>query len=189
MMIKILLTLVLMSVIAQAQEEAIRAASKALLEASHFRAVSTGEWNGEANDSTTEYVAPDRLRVESVALVDTVAIGSTTYRNNGSGWYVVDMESVEFDHLGMAVVHGGDVLSDIQTLPDEIIDGKACSVYSFTNTSFSDLVIYAKLWVDKATGLPLMYEGESEIADLLTETKTVRYDYDVVPEINAPIQQ
>jgi hypothetical protein len=185
MIIKILLTLVVMLTLVQAQEEEIRAASKALLEVSHFRGVSTIEWDGEVSETTMEYVAPDRFRVDSGDLGVTVAIGSTTYMEFLGEWEVSDMDMGELLRMGMEMVFDDDVLSDIQVLPDETIDGKACSVYSFTHTrSLFDVVSQVKLWVDKATGLPLIYEGESELVGLAT----LRYDYDVVPEINAPIQ-
>jgi outer membrane lipoprotein-sorting protein len=187
MIVKILFTLVLMLTLVQAQEEAIRAAAEALLEVSHFRGVITGELDGEMMDGTIDYVAPDRFYMDTVAFGDTIAIGSTTYTNEGSGWEVLDIDSSELIRLSMEFAAEDDILSDVQVLPDETIDGKACAVYSFTNDR--DVVVnYAKLWVDKATGLPVMYEGESEIDGSPAGTGTIRYDYDVVPEINAPIQ-
>jgi hypothetical protein len=185
MIIKILFTLVLMLTIVQAQEEELRATSKALLEVSHFRGVSTTEWEGEVSETTTEYVAPDRFRIDAGRLGITITIGSTTYTEFLGEWEVSDMDMSELLRLGIEFIWDEDVLSDIQVLPDETIDGKACSVYSFTHTRpLFDVVSQVKLWVDKATGLPLMQEAESEIVGVAT----LRYDYDVVPDINAPTE-
>jgi hypothetical protein len=171
---------------AYAQEDAIRTAMKAQLESPQLRTVLDMELDGEPSTTTIDYVAPDRFRLTQPDL-DMIIIGDKTYQNEGNGWAVLEMNMAamitEYRNSDMI---DGVVLSDIQTLPDETLNGKSCAVYSYTQ-DFEGIVSQDKLWVEKSTGLPLRLESEGEILGS-SSTSVVEYNYDAGLEINAPIQ-
>jgi hypothetical protein len=170
---------------AHAQEDVIRAAMKAQLESSQLRTVIAMELDGEPSTTTIDYVAPDRFRLTQPDM-DMIIIGDKTYQNEGSVWQVLEMNmAAMITQYRNSDLIDSVVLSDVQTLPDETIEGKACAVYSYTQ-DFEGIISQDKLWIEKSTGLPLRLESEGEI--LNTYSKSVsHYEYTGL-EITTPIQ-
>jgi hypothetical protein len=168
-----------------AQEEVIRAAMKAQLEAPQLRTVITMELDGEPSTTTIDYVAPDRFRVTD-SETDIIVVGDKTYQNEGNGWEILEMS------MGAVITQyrNSDMidkvkLSSIQTLPDEMLGGKACTVYSHIQ-EFEGMISQDKLWIEKSTGLPLRLESTGEFLGS-TSMSVIDYDYDSGLEITVPI--
>jgi hypothetical protein len=168
-----------------AQEEVIRAAMKAQLESSQLRTVINMELDGEPSTTTIDYVAPDRFRLTQPDM-DMIILGDKTYQNEEGGWQVLEMNmAAMITQFRNSDLIDSVTLSNIQALPDETLDGKACAVYSYTQ-DFEGILSQDKLWIEKSTGLPLKLESEGEI--LNTHSKSVsHYEYTGL-EITAPIQ-
>jgi hypothetical protein len=168
----------------QAQEDAIRTAMKAQLESSQLRTIINMELDGEPSTTTIDYVAPDRFRLTQPD-TDMIIIGDKTYQNEGNGWQTLEMNmAAMITQFRNSDLIDSVVLSDVQTLPDETLEGKSCAVYSYTQ-DFEGIVSENKLWIEKSTGLPLRLESEGEI--LNTYSKSVsHYEYTGL-EITVPI--
>jgi hypothetical protein len=168
----------------QAQEDVIRSAMKAQLEAPQLRTVINMDLDGEPSTTTIDYVAPDRFRLTQLD-TDMIIIGDKTYQNEGNGWEVLEMNmGAMITRFRNSELIDSVILSDVQTLPDETLDGKACAVYSYTQ-DFEGIISQDKVWIEESTGLPVRLESEGEV--LGTQSKSVsHYEYTGV-EITAPI--
>jgi hypothetical protein len=67
-------------------------------------------------------------------------------------------------------------------LPDEVLDGAPVAVYTAHSETTDVGTTDAKLWLSKATGLPLKTESDLDIG--VKQHQSVRYDY---ANIKAPI--
>jgi hypothetical protein len=170
---------------AHAQEDVIRAAMQAQLESPRLRMVMNMELDGEPFTTTIDYVFPDRFRLTQ-AEMDMIIIGDKTYQKVEEGWQMLEMNmGAMISQFRNSDMIEGVILSNVQTLPDETLDGKPCAVYSYTQ-NFEGMMSQDKLWIEKSTGLPLKLESEGEILD--THSKSViLYEYDAGLEITAPI--
>lgn len=175
-----------MLVTAYAQEDAVRAAMQAQLDAPKIRSIMNQEIDGEPSSMTTEYVAPDLFRM---VMPDTemIVIGSTTYQKEaGDAWQILDMDmGAMISEARQSGMVESVTYSDVQALPDETLDGKACAVYRYT-TTFEGTISQNKLWVEKSTGLPLQLDSEGDFLGAKSKT-TIHYEYDSSLEITAPI--
>jgi hypothetical protein len=184
--VKLLITfLFTLLVYTHAQEDAIRSAIKAQLEAPQLRTVINMELDREPSTTTIDYVAPDRFRLTQPD-TDMIIIGDKTYQNEGGGWELLEMNmGAMITQFRNSDLIDSVILSNVQTLPDETLEGKACNVYSYTQ-DFEGIISQDKLWIEKSTGLPVRLESEGEV--LNTQSKAVsHYEYTGV-EITAPIQ-
>jgi hypothetical protein len=181
----LLVMLLTLIVCTQAQEDVIRAAMTKQLESSQLRTVINMELDGEPSTTTIDYVAPDRFRLTQPD-TDMIIIGDKTYQNEGGGWELLEMNmGAMITQFRNSDLIDSVVLSNVQTLPDETLEGKACNVYSYTQ-DFEGIISQDKLWIEKSTGLPMRLESEGEV--LNTQSKAVsHYEYTGV-EITAPIQ-
>ena len=171
---------------AHAQEDVIRIAMTAQLEAPQLRSSVTMDIDGETSTSIIDYVAPDRFRVQNETS-EIIVIGDTTYQNDGNGWDIleVNMAAIINQYRNASILEKI-TLSNLQVLTDETLDGKPCTVYSYTQ-DFEGIVSEDKLWVEKSTGLPLKLESQGDVLGTASRSVTL-YDYDSGLEIAAPMQ-
>jgi hypothetical protein len=183
---KLLLAFLLtLFVYTQAQEEAIRAAMRAQLEAPLLRSQVTTDSDGTVSETTIDYVAPDRFRLKD-ATTDMIIVGDKTYQNDGNGWEVLEMNMAAIiTRYRNSEMIDTITFSNVQALGDETLDGKDCAVYSYTQ-DFEGLVSEDKLWIEKSTGLPIRLEGSGDFLGS-PSTSVILYSYADV-EISAPIQ-
>jgi hypothetical protein len=179
LLIVFLLTLVAYT---QAQEDSIHAALKKQLEAPQLRMTITYD-DAMLGTSTIDYVAPDRFRVKDDTS-DIIIIGETTYQNEGNGWETLEMNmGAIINQYRNPDMLDKIILSDVQALGEETLDGKACNVYSYTQ-DFEGIISQDKLWIEEITGLPVRLESEGDF--LGTPSKSVsNYEYTGV-EITVP---
>jgi hypothetical protein len=112
---------------------------------------------------------------------ETITAGGVIYVKIGGAWKKSPMTpqalaQQEQDNIKNAK-------STCQQLPDDRVDGAVAAVYTIHSETPDLGPSDAKLWVSKATGLPLRSEGDSG-----GETKThisIKYDY---TNITAPIK-
>jgi hypothetical protein len=166
-----------------AQEDVIRAAMKKQLEAPQLRTTISYD-DPMLGSATIDYVAPDRFRLKD-ATSDIIVIGDTTYQNEGSGWEVLgqNMAAIINQYRNGDMIDSI-ILSDVQMLSDETLDGKGCEVYSYTQ-DFKGLVSVDKLWIEKSTGLPVRLESQGDFLGM-TSLSVIHYDYDTELSIEIP---
>ncbi len=190
---QIILTLVFTLIgLVFAQDEALlQQVMQAQLDAPKTRAniVSTSA-GGVASLITVDFVAPDSFHMTTksadVVISDMILMAGKTYLYDPSnGWSLSPMD------LSSAVmsVRNSDMikettLSNIQRLPDEDLNGKPCLLYSY-GSSYQGIGSQNKIWIEKASMLPLRLESESEYTGAKTQT-VIDYSYEDSIEINAP---
>ncbi len=179
----LLLSLVILN--AHAQEDEVRAAMQAQLDAPKLRTILTYVENDEAN-SIIDYVAPNSFRIAN-AVTEMIIVGDKTYEKDAGGsWAILELD------MGAVIVQNRNTLdevvfSDVQALGGETINGKACKVYSYTS-DFMGLIQQNKLWVEESSGLPLRLQSSSEVEVGGQKIDGVsEYDYSDSLEITAPM--
>ncbi len=180
-----LVFLLLMVFSTQAQEDVIRAALQAQLDAPQLRSTLTQDIEGEASDTIIEYVAPDSFRMVMPDM-EMIVLSGKTYQKESDVWQLLDMDMSAMIMQARQGILEDFSLSDIQALPNETLDSKPCAVYSYT-TTWGDFVSQDKIWIEKATGLPLQNYSEGNILGSFTKS-TNRFEYDPNLTITAPIQ-
>jgi hypothetical protein len=182
----LLVLVFLMLVSVSAQEDEVRAAMQAQLDAPKLRSIITYQ-NGEATHDIVEYVAPNSFRMVTSS-TEMIIIADKTYQKEADApWELLEMD------MGTVIVQNRNTLDEaifsvVQTLGVETINGKACKVYSYT-LDFMGLIQQNKLWVEKSSGLPLRLENKSELEVGGQKISGVSdFEYDDSLEITVPIQ-
>jgi hypothetical protein len=118
--------------------------------------------------------------------IEMIVITGQTFQKVDGSWQRLEMDMSSMIRKARESILGDFILTNIQALPSERIEGKSCDVYSYT-TTWGDFVSQDKLWIETATGLPLQHYSEGIILGSFTQS-TNQFDYDSSLIIAAPMQ-
>jgi len=170
----------------------IVAASKNFIELKSFSAKTEGMGQTEIK-SQIDYVAPDRYHVMYLggtgAGMEMIMIGNQSYmKPNGGTWSKMPGDAKSVPTLRDSFTEEGlKTLSDVKFEGDDTVDGKPALVYSYKNvTPVGNYPFTAKMWVAKATGVPIKIYAE--YTNGMLKNMTVNYDTESPVTIEPPIK-
>jgi hypothetical protein len=170
----------------------IIAASKKFIELKAFSAKTEGMGQTEIK-SQIDYVAPDRYHVTYLggtgAGMEMITIGDQSYmKSNGGSWTKMAGDAKSVPTLRDSFTEAGlKSLSDVKFEGDDMVDGKPALVYSYKNvTPVGNYPFTSKMWVGKATGLPI--KVYVEYTNGMLKNMTVNYDTESPVTIEPPIK-
>jgi len=137
-----------------------------------------------------QYAAPDRFHVsyrdDTGAEMEMVMDGHLSYIKSGDSWNKMPGDDSPTPTLRNAFTE--EVLktvSDAKYEGEETIDGKPALVYTYKySTIVGDFPAKAKVWISKATGLPIKTIVDFEQG--LTKTRTTTFDTESPVTVNLP---
>lgn len=170
----------------------IVAASNKFIALKSFSAKMEGMGQTEIK-SQVDYVAPDRYHVKYLggtgAGMELVFIGNQSFvKAVGGAWGKMPGDPKGIPTLRDSFTEEGlKTLTDAKFEGDENVDGKAALVYSYKNvTPVGNYAFTSKMWVDKASGVPL--KVFAEYSNGMLKNMTVRYDTETPITIEPPIK-
>lgn len=142
--------------------------------------------------SQVDYVAPDRYHITYLAGtgsgMEMIMIGNQSYMKTGGKWSKFPGSSnSSIPTLRDSFTEDGlKTLTDVKFEGDETVDGKPSLVYSYKNvTPAGNYPFSSKIWVAKATGLPMKIVVDYTNGAL--KQMTVNYDTESPVTIEPPI--
>ncbi|MER3632902.1 MAG: hypothetical protein C4325_12750 [Blastocatellia bacterium] len=180
------------SVAANDPREELFAVARKFRDLPYFTATMTGDGVGQFI-GRLEYVAPDKYRFVSgsgpTAGIEFVIIGKQTFIKSGGKWNrtPVDIRSKIPSVRELLEEQEIRSLRSITREADEVRDGTAAAIYVYQGASPAKSISYrSRLWVDKATGLPLKVVVEYDSGD--RKSMTIKYDTVTPITIEPPLQ-
>lgn len=171
----------------------VMAAARAQMTQRGYRARILSESAGTTTEIGIEYVAPDRYHVISPA-TEMIIIADKTYMKQGDTWMQVPMNMgamlKQFQDPAFMMEETGFSMSNAGYKGVEDVDGVAADLYEYDSTiniSGTPDTSHTKLWVSKATGLPLKSVNTSELEGVQS-IATSTYEYPADLTIEAPIE-
>lgn len=170
----------------------IIAASNKFIALKSFSAKMEGMGQTEIK-SQVDYVAPDRYHAKYLggtgAGMEMVFIGNDSYmKPAGGSWSKIPGDGKAIPTLRDSFTEEGlKTLTDAKFDGEENVDGKAALAYSYKNvTPVGAYPFTSKIWVDKASGLPL--KVYVEYSNGMLKNMTVKYDTETPITIEPPIK-
>lgn len=170
----------------------IVAASNKFIALKSFSAKMEGMGQTEIK-SQVDYVEPDRYHVKYLggtgAGMELIFIGNLSYvKAAGGAWGKMPGDAKGIPTLRDSFTEEGlKTLTDAKFEGDDNVDGKAALVYSYKNvTPVGNYPFTSKMWVDKASGVPL--KVFAEYSNRMLKNMTVRYDTETPTTIEPPIK-
>ena len=143
--------------------------------------------------SQVDYVAPERYHVKYLggtgAGMEMIIVGGQSYMKPGGGsWSKVPGDARSIPSLRDSFTEEGlKTLTDVKFDGDETVDGKPALVYSYKNvTPVGNYPFTSKIYIDKATGLPMKIYAE--YSNGVLKNMTVTYDTVTPITIEPPIK-
>lgn len=134
-----------------------------------------------------EFIKPDRYRIKN-PVNELVIIGSDAYAKGKDGWEKlpddvgaeIEQQRKNFNAAGMKNI------KEVNKAGEEKFNGKDALIYTYSSEPEPNTPKNStKVWVDKATGLPLKIIVETQNADA-TQRVTTTYNYEKKVKIEAP---
>jgi hypothetical protein len=172
--------------------EELLASARKFKDLPFFAATLTGDGVRNVN-GRLEYVAPDKYRFLNIggptAGIEFVIIGKQTYIKSGGKWnrFPVDIGSQIPSVREFLEEQEIQRIKTIKRENDDTADGIPAAVYVYEGSTPSKAVHYrSRLWIDKATRLPLKLVVEYDGGDL--KSMTITYDTTTPITIESPMQ-
>ena len=166
-------------------------ASKKFIALKAFSAKMEGMGQTEIK-SQVDYVAPDRYHISYLggtgAGMEIIYIGNQTYMKTGGKWSKTpgDSNSAIPTLRDSFTEEGLKTLTDVKYESEDTVDGKPALVYTYKNvTPKGGYPFSSKIWIGKATGLPL--KVVVDYTNGVLKQMTVNYDTESPVTIEAPI--
>ena len=166
-------------------------ASKKFIALKAFSAKMEGMGQTEIK-SQVDYVAPDRYHISYLggtgAGMEIIYIGNQTYMKTGGKWSKTpgDSNSAIPTLRDSFTEEGLKTLTDVKYENEDTVDGKPALVYTYKNvTPKGGYPFSSKIWVAKATGLPLKIVVD--YTNGMLKQMTVNYDTESPVTIEPPI--
>jgi hypothetical protein len=185
---------------AQDGQAVIREALTKQWQVPHFKTVSTGEVSSDdpevpasllgQSTVTTSFVSPDKLWIHFENDDGTsdmlITNGLTFQKSDAEAWD----ELTNFPNPMAVPIEGAQALleetliSSVEQLADEPVNGVPCWVYSYAST-LRTIESQNKLWIDKTTGLPVQSEALTNLGNMQSTDQT-QFDYQSTITIPTP---
>lgn len=172
--------------------EELLASARKFKDLPFFAATLTGDGVRNVN-GRLEYVAPDKYRFLNIggptAGIEFVIIGKQTYIKSGGKWnrFPVDIGSQIPSVREFLEEQEIQRIKTIKRENDDTADGIPAAVYVYEGSTPSKAVHYrSRLWIDKATRLPIKLVVEYDGGDL--KSMTITYDTTTPITIESPMQ-
>ncbi len=170
----------------------IVAASNKFIALKSFSAKMEGMGQTEIK-SQVDYVAPDRYHVKYLggtgAGMEMIFVGSQSFmKASGGSWSKMGGDAKAIPTLRDSFTEDGlKTLTDAKFEGEDNVDGKPALAYSYKNvTPVGAYPFTSKMWVDKASGVPL--KVYAEYSNGMLKNMTVRYDTETPITIEPPIK-
>ena len=160
--------------------------TKKQLDVKQWSAEVTSRTNPEMN-MTIQYAAPKNYyfkRVEG----EVIAVGGSSYRKQNGVWekLPVDISDQLAEQTRLMTEEVAEEVENVEMIGQEKFDGKDALVYLYKNAiEETGEETTNKIWIDKATGLPLRIDFEGTVNGQQQQITTL-YDYDKPVRIEAP---
>ena len=166
-------------------------ASKKFIALKAFSAKMEGMGQTEIK-SQVDYAAPDRYHISYLggtgAGMEIIYIGNQTYMKTGGKWSKTPGDSnAAIPTLRDSFTEEGlKTLTDVKYESEDTVDGKPAQVYTYKNvTPKGGYPFSSKIWIAKASGLPLKIVVD--YTNGVLKQMTVNYDTESPVIIEAPI--
>ena len=166
-------------------------ASKKFIALKAFSAKMEGMGQTEIK-SQVDYAAPDRYHISYLggtgAGMEIIYIGNQTYMKTGGKWSKTPGDSnAAIPTLRDSFTEEGlKTLTDVKYESEDTVDGKPALVYTYKNvTPQGGYPFSSKIWIAKASGLPLKIVVD--YTNGVLKQMTVNYDTESPVTIEAPI--
>ena len=166
-------------------------ASKKFIALKAFSAKMEGMGQTEIK-SQVDFVAPDRYHIsylgDTGAGMEIIYIGNQTYMKTGGKWSKTPGDSnASIPNLRDSFTEEGlKTLTDVKYESEDTVNGKPALVYTYKNvTPKGGYPFSSKIWVAKATGLPLKIVVD--YTNGMLKQMTVNYDTESPVTIEPPI--
>jgi hypothetical protein len=170
----------------------IVAASNKFIALKSFSAKMEGMGQTEIK-SQVDYVAPDRYHVKYLggtgAGMEMIFVGSQSFmKAAGGSWSKMGGDAKAIPTLRDSFTEEGlKTLTDAKFEGEDNVDGKPALAYSYKNvTPVGAYPFTSKMWVDKASGVPL--KVYAEYSNGMLKNMTVKYDTETPITIEPPIK-
>lgn len=170
----------------------IVAASNKFIALKSFSAKMEGMGQTEIK-SQVDYVAPDRYHVKYLggtgAGMEMIFVGSQSFmKASGGSWSKMGGDAKAIPTLRDSFTEEGlKTLTDAKFEGEDNVDGKPALAYSYKNvTPVGAYPFTSKIWVDKASGVPL--KVYAEYSNGMLKNMTVKYDTETPITIEPPIK-
>jgi len=169
----------------------IAEASKKFIALKGFSAKTEGMGTTEIK-SQIDFVAPDKFHVTYLggtgAGMELIYIGGDSYMKSGGKWSKMPGDAKSIPTLRDSFTDEGlKTLTDAKFEGDDTVDGKPALVYSYKNvTPVGSYPFTSKMWVNKATGVPMKIYAE--YSNGMLKHMTVNYDTESPVTIESPIK-
>jgi len=166
------------------------AASKKFVDLKSFSAKMEGMGQTEIKQQV-DYVAPDRYHVMyqggNAVGMELIYIGNDSYMKSGPKWTKMPGgNATAIPNLRDSFTEQGlKTLTDVKFEGEDTANGKSCLVYTYKNqTPVGAYPFSCKMWVDKASGIPV--KNVIDYTNGMLKQMTVNYDTETPVTIEAP---
>ena len=163
----------------------------AVAQAGPYRVTSTTTTDkGNTVKMTGEIILPDRFHMVTNGR-ETIIVGKKTWVKQGDQWqeFPMDVGSVLSGMMGSMTPDVEKSISDVQEIGPDTVNGTAAIVYQFTSAvdvGGQPIKSTVKVWIAKASGLPIQQEIEGDYGGIKSQT-VQQITYDPSIKIEAPV--